>query len=47
MRISAIEIENFKAISKRQRIEINAITLIYGPNSIGKSTLLQSMHYFT
>ena len=37
MRISAIEIENFKGISERQRMEFKPITLIFGPNSIGKS----------
>lgn len=43
--ITAIEIENFKAIGKRQRVEIRPITLFFGPNSAGKSTILQAVHY--
>lgn len=43
--ITAIEIENFKAIGKRQRVEIRPITLFFGPNSAGKSTVLQAFHY--
>ena len=39
--ITAIEIENFKGIRDRQRIELKPITLLFGPNSAGKSTLLQ------
>lgn len=43
--ITAIEITNFKAIGKRQRIELKPITLLFGPNSAGKSTILQAIHY--
>jgi hypothetical protein len=43
--ISAIEIENFKAIGERQRIELKPITLLFGPNSGGKSTIIQAIHY--
>ena len=45
MRLSQIEIENFKGISKRQVIDMAPITLLFGPNSAGKSTILQSLHY--
>jgi hypothetical protein len=43
--ITAIEIENFKGIGQRQRIELRPITLLFGPNSAGKSTILHAMHY--
>ena len=43
--ISAIEIENFKGIGERQRIELKPITLLFGPNSAGKSTILHALHY--
>ena len=45
MRLCAIELENFKGISTRQRIELSPITLLFGPNSVGKSTVLQALHY--
>lgn len=45
MRLSQIEIENFKGISTKQVIEMAPITLLFGPNSAGKSTILQSLHY--
>ncbi len=43
MRISAIEIENFKGFGERQRIELSRINLLFGPNSAGKSTVLQAL----
>jgi hypothetical protein len=45
MRLIAIELENFKGIGPRQRIELAPITLLFGPNSAGKSTILQALHY--
>ncbi|SDH76365.1 AAA family ATPase [Roseospirillum parvum] len=45
MRLTRIEIENFKGIGKRQVIELRPITLLFGPNSAGKSTILQALHY--
>lgn len=45
MRLNRIEIENFKSISSRQFIELKPITLLFGPNSAGKSTILQALHY--
>ena len=45
MRISRIEIENFKGISARQKIDLRPVTLLFGPNSAGKSTILQALHY--
>lgn len=43
--ITAIEIENFKAIRDRVRVEFKPITLLFGPNSAGKSTIVQALHY--
>lgn len=45
MRLSRIELENFKGIGTTQLIELKPITLLFGPNSAGKSTILQSLHY--
>ena len=45
MRLCQIEIENFKGISKRQVIPLKPITLLFGPNSAGKSTVLQALQY--
>jgi hypothetical protein len=45
MRLSKIEIENFKGIGTAQVIDLKPITLLFGPNSAGKSTILQSLHY--
>ena len=45
MRLTRIEIENFKGIGTRQTIELRPITLLFGPNSAGKSTVLQALHY--
>jgi hypothetical protein len=39
--LNAIEIENFKAFGERTRVELAPITLIFGENSGGKSTILQ------
>ena len=45
MRLTRIEIENFKGIGKKQVIDLAPITLLFGPNSAGKSTILQALHY--
>jgi hypothetical protein len=45
MRLTALELMNFKGIGTRQRIEMKPITLLFGPNSAGKSTILQALHY--
>ena len=45
MRLSHIEIENFKGISTKQSIDLAPITLLFGPNSAGKSTILQALQY--
>lgn len=43
--ITAIEIENFKGIGELQRIEFAPLTLLFGSNSSGKSTLIHALHY--
>jgi hypothetical protein len=41
--LTELRVENFKSFGERQRIELAPITLIYGQNSAGKSSLLQSL----
>jgi len=55
VRLTRIEIENFKGIGAGHRdadgnvtlhrIDLRPITLLFGPNSAGKSTILQALHY--
>lgn len=42
-KITAIELENFQAIEQRTRIELKPITLMYGPNSAGKSSIFDAL----
>ena len=41
--ISAIELGYFKAFAHTQQIPIRPLTLILGPNSAGKSSLIHSL----
>ncbi|TNI70451.1 AAA family ATPase [Aeromonas media] len=41
--ITHFEIENFKAFSFNQKLKFSPITLIYGPNSSGKSSIIQAL----
>ena len=43
--ITAIEIENFKGIGAPVRIDLRPITLLFGRNSAGKSTILHALCY--
>ena len=45
MYLTRLEIENFKGIQSRQTIDIRPITMLFGPNSAGKSTVLHALHY--
>ena len=45
MAITAITIENFKGIKGPVRVELKPVTLLFGPNSTGKSTIIQAFHY--
>ena len=42
--LHALELENFKAFGERSRIPFAPITLIFGENSAGKSTILQALY---
>ena len=41
--LSGLVVGNFKAFGGSQKIPVRPLTLIYGPNSAGKSSLIQSM----
>lgn len=43
--ITSITVENFKGISKPVTIPLRPITLLFGANSAGKSTILHAIHY--
>ena len=43
--ITAVEIENFKGIGRPMRVELRPVTLLFGANSAGKSTVLQALCY--
>lgn len=43
--INSITIENFKGIRDAVTVPIRPVTLLFGKNSAGKSTILQAMHY--
>jgi hypothetical protein len=45
MSITAITVENFKTIKEQIRVELKPITMLFGPNSAGKSTIVQALHY--
>lgn len=48
MRITSLALRNFKAIGpSEQRVEFRPITLLFGPNSAGKSTVVQALHYLS
>lgn len=43
--IQSVAIRNFKGISDEVKIGIRPITLLFGPNSSGKSSVLQALQY--
>lgn len=43
MRLTELELANFKVFAESTKIPIRPITLIFGPNSSGKSSILQSL----
>ena len=45
MRLTRVEVQDFKGIGKRQSMELRPLTLLFGPNSAGKSTIIQVLHY--
>lgn len=42
--ITGLDLENYKAFGKRTRVEFSPITLIYGQNSAGKSSILNALN---
>jgi peptidoglycan hydrolase CwlO-like protein len=42
-RLNALRVGNFKAFSATQRIPLKPITLVFGPNSAGKSSFIHSL----
>lgn len=45
MRITELSLSNFRSFSKEQSIKFAPVTLLFGPNSVGKSTLLMALFY--
>ena len=45
MSIKSITIENFKGIRDKVKIDLKPMTLLFGQNSGGKSTIIQAFHY--
>ena len=43
--ITGISIENFKGIREQVKLDLRPITLLFGANSAGKSTILHALHY--
>ena len=41
--IQVVDIHNFKPFGRPQHIHLSTINLVYGPNSAGKSSLIQSL----
>ena len=41
--LRAIELENFKPFGSRQVVPLSNSTLLYGPNSGGKSSIIQAL----
>jgi hypothetical protein len=43
--LTGLIVENFRTFARRQEIPIRPITLLYGPNSSGKSTILRALKW--
>lgn len=41
--LKTLSIENFKSFSEKQLIDLAPLTLIFGPNSSGKSSIIHSL----
>lgn len=39
-----LELENFKGVGPRIELDLKPVTLLFGPNSAGKSTVLHALH---
>ena len=45
MKIKRISLTNFRSFKDTQSIEIAPVTLLFGPNSVGKSSVLMALFY--
>lgn len=45
-KIIALELENFQSIESRTRIDFKPITMLFGPNSAGKSSIFDALELF-
>jgi hypothetical protein len=45
MRITKISLTNFRSFKNTQSIELAPVTLLFGPNSVGKSSVLMALAY--
>ncbi|QDP01349.1 AAA family ATPase [Thalassotalea sp. PS06] len=45
MRITKLSLTNFKSFKQEQTIEFAPVTLLFGPNSVGKSSVLMALFY--
>jgi predicted ATPase len=45
MRISKLSLTNFKSFKETQTIEFAPVTLLFGPNSVGKSSVILALLY--
>ncbi|WP_404391388.1 AAA family ATPase [Pseudoalteromonas phenolica] len=45
MRITKLSLTNFKSFKQEQVIEFAPVTLLFGPNSVGKSSVILSLFY--
>lgn len=43
--LKAFTLENFKGVRETVKVEFRPLTLLFGPNSAGKSTILHGLHY--
>lgn len=43
--LTVLEIENFKGVATRQRVDFAPVTLLFGANSAGKSTVLHALAF--
>lgn len=45
MRITKLSLTNFRSFKETQTVEFAPVTLLFGPNSVGKSSVLMSIFY--
>jgi hypothetical protein len=45
MRLTSISLTNFRSFKETQTIELAPVTLLFGPNSVGKSSVIMALSY--